>query len=273
MDEPERRPAPFLRAALAAAFLVCVATVAGVEVAGAAADRRVVLLHGLIRSARSMSAVADTLRDEGYRVCNISYPSRHHPIEVLAAEHVAPQVKRCFPEGGGPIDFVTHSMGGIIVRQMAASGAVPSIGRVVMFGPPNGGSEIVDELGSWWLFGAINGPAGRELGTTASSVPKRLGPATFEVGIIAGDRPRNWLLSRLLPGRNDGKVSVESAALAGMKDFVVMDVNHTFMIRDRDAIAQTVRFLDTGAFEKSAVVDTTVASSAPTPDVLESATR
>jgi triacylglycerol esterase/lipase EstA (alpha/beta hydrolase family) len=111
MDEPERRPAPFLRAALAAAFLVCVATVAGVEVAGAAADRRVVLLHGLIRSARSMSAVADTLRDEGYRVCNISYPSRHHPIEVLAAEHVAPQVKRCFPEGGGPIDFVTHSMG------------------------------------------------------------------------------------------------------------------------------------------------------------------
>jgi triacylglycerol lipase len=164
-------------------------------------------------------------------------------------------------------------MGGIIVRQMAASGAVPSIGRVVMFGPPNGGSEIVDELGSWWLFGAINGPAGRELGTTASSVPKRLGPATFEVGIIAGDRPRNWLLSRLLPGRNDGKVSVESAALAGMKDFVVMDVNHTFMIRDRDAIAQTVRFLDTGAFEKSAVVDTTVASSAPTPDVLESATR
>jgi triacylglycerol lipase len=276
MDVSDRRLAPWARAtrvaaALAAVFVVGLAAAAGAEEPVSSSDRRVVLLHGLIRSSRSMSVVADALEREGYRVCNVSYPSRHHSIEVLASDHVAPQVKRCFPESGAPIDFVTHSMGGIIVRQMVASAAVSRIGRVVMFGPPNGGSEIVDELGSWWLFGAINGPAGRELGTTADSVPKRLGPATFEVGIIAGNRPRNWLLARYLPGLNDGKVSVASAALDGMKDFVVMDLNHTFMIRDRDAIAQTVRFLRTGAFDKRAVADASVASTLPA--VLASATN
>jgi triacylglycerol lipase len=267
MNDPDRiSPAPrrkrhrpaalaLLEAAIVAtsiAMLVAAAD-AGTEAWPDSGGPRVVLLHGLIRSSRSMGVMAEALEERGYRVCNVSYPSRHHTIEVLAADHVMPEVKRCFPDSDEPIDFVTHSMGGILVRQLVATRALPAIGRVVMLGPPNGGSEIVDELGSLWLFGAINGPAGRELGTLGDSVPKRLGPATFEVGIIAGDRSRNWLLSRYLPGKNDGKVSVASAALAGMKDFVVIDVNHTFMIRDRKVIAQTVRFLRSGEFDKPEV--------------------
>jgi len=208
----------------------------------------VVLLHGLIRTGRSMSTIGEALSAAGYRVCNVSYPSRHHSIEVLAAEYVAPAVSRCFPDSSAPVDFVTHSMGGIIVRQLAALHAVPSFGRVVMLGPPNGGSELVDEFGNWWLFRAINGPAGGELGTAASSTPRRLGPAGFEVGIIAGDRSWNWLLSRFFPGRNDGKVSVARAALEGMKDFVVINADHTFMVRNREVISQTLRFLRNGAF-------------------------
>jgi triacylglycerol lipase len=241
-----------------------VAAAATIETPAPAGGRQVVLLHGLFRSSRSMAVMADALGEEGFRVCNVSYPSRHHTIEVLAAEFVVPAVRQCFPDGG-PVDFVTHSMGGILVRQMAATGAMPSIGRVVMLGPPNGGSELVDELGDLWLFEKINGPAGRELGTSADSLPKRLGPATFEVGIIAGDRSWNWLLSRYLPGRDDGKVSVTSAGLAGMKDFVVMDVNHTYMMRNRDSIAQTIRFLSTGAFEKPGATthDALAAADAP----------
>src|SRR5262249_13624832 len=140
------------------------------------------------------------------------------------------------------------SMGGIVVRQLAATHAISSIGRVVMLGPPNAGSEIVDRLGNLWLFRVLNGPAGGELGTSAASLPRRLGPATFEVCILSGDRPRNWFFAPYLPGANDGKVTVASAELEGMKDFRVIAANHTFMPRDREAIRQTIAFLEHGAF-------------------------
>ena len=243
------------RGAVAAAVLLTVlgsgAANAEFEIPRPGDGPRVVLLHGLIRTGRSMSSMGEALSKAGYRVCNVSYPSRDHSIEVLAADYVAPAISRCFPDTRAPVNFVTHSMGGIIVRQLAALHAIPSFGRVVMLGPPNAGSELVDEFHSWWLFRAINGPAGAELGTSADSTPRRLGPAFFEVGIIAGDRSWNWLLSRFFTGRNDGKVSVASAALEGMKDFLVINADHTFMVRNREAISQTIRFLRDGAFAHS----------------------
>lgn len=235
---------------LAMAAIATTATIgsADFEVPRPGDGPRVVLLHGLIRSGRSMTKMGEALSEAGYRVCNITYPSRHHTIEVLAAEYVAPQVERCFPDRGRPVHFVTHSMGGILVRQLAASGAMPDLGRVVMLGPPNGGSELVDRFGHWWLFEAVNGPAALELGTDGDSAPVRLGPATFEVGVIAGDKSWNWLLSRYFPGPNDGKVSVKHATLEGMRDFVVVDVTHTFLMRDEAAIWQTLHFLEDGVF-------------------------
>lgn len=212
---------------------------------------QVVLLHGLLRSSASMQRLADSLTDRGFRVCNVSYPSRTYPIEVLAREHVGPAVEQCFPGSTAPIDFVTHSMGGIVVRQLASTKAVQSIGRVVMLAPPNHGSELVDEFGSWWLFKRINGPAGNELGTAPESVPMKLGPAPFEVGIITGDRTTNLVFSAFIPGRNDGKVSVASARLDGMKDFLVIPVSHTFIMRNSRVIDQTIRFLQSGAFDHS----------------------
>jgi len=235
--------------ALAASLFLGLATFALAGTSGG--GEPVVLLHGLLRSSSSMSRLAESLTAEGFRVCNVSYPSRHHPIEVLASDYVAPEIERCFPGSAEPIHFVTHSMGGIVVRQLAKSRAVASIGRVVMLAPPNHGSELVDEFGHWWLFKRINGPAGNELGTSADSIPARLGPAPFEVGIITGDRTISLLMSAFLPGANDGKVSVASARLDGMKDFLVIPATHTFIMRDAAAIRQVIAFLERGAFERS----------------------
>ena len=118
-----------------------------------------------------------------------------------------------------------------------------------MLGPPNHGSEVVDALGSWFLFGMLNGPPGRELGTSATALPRTLGPAPFQVGIIAGRRSINPILSRIVPGDDDGKVSIESAKLEGMQDFLVVPTSHPFLMTDRQAIEQTLQFLDTGRFE------------------------
>lgn len=238
-----------LASSLAAVALACTAGLAGDPAAPAAPHGEVVvLLHGMARTATSMWRMKSALEEAGYRVCNISYPSREYPIAELASEHVAPAIRECVPNPETRVNFVTHSLGGIIVRQLAASGNLEHIGRVVMLGPPNHGSEVVDELGSSYLFELVNGPAGNELGTSDDAFPRQLGPAGFEVGIIAGDRSINWILSRMIPGTDDGKVSVESAKLEGMQDFIVLHASHPFLMMDREVVDQTLHFLDEGSF-------------------------
>lgn len=210
----------------------------------------VVLLHGLARGASSMTSLSKALQAEGYVVCNIAYPSRKHSVEALARDFVRPEIARCFPGHPARIHFVTHSMGGIVVRQLAASGDMPNMGRVVMLSPPNQGSEIVDTIGGIRLFKTIGGPAGETLGTGENSVARKLGPATFELGIITGTRSVNPFLSLLLPGDNDGKVTVSSARLAGMKGFLAIPSSHPFIMKNPYAIQQTLHFLKHGDFQR-----------------------
>lgn len=208
----------------------------------------VVVLHGLARSSASMSNMVRALEKAGYKVCNISYPSREHPIEVLTTQFVAPAIRVCLSNETDRAHFVTHSMGGVIVRQLARSATDLKIGRVVMLSPPNRGSEVVDKLGQLSLFRAINGPAGLQLATREDSVPRTLGSASFDVGIITGSRTVNPFLSLLIPGEDDGKVSIESARLEGMTDFCVMPATHPFIMKNRAVIEQTLVFLARGRF-------------------------
>lgn len=220
--------------------------------ASLAADNVVITLHGLARSSGAMNKMAEALTASGHRVCNIGYPSRHHPIEVLAHEHVLPQIVACQSSADQPLNFVTHSLGGIIVRQLVADAALPSLARVVMLGPPNHGSEVVDKLGGLAPFGWLNGPAGRQLGTSAQSRPQQLGPATFELGVIAGSSSINWILSLLIPGQDDGKVSLRSTRLQGMRDHLIVPVSHPFLMKNREVIDQTIHFLAHGEFNHAA---------------------
>ena len=179
---------------------------------------------------------------------NVDYPSRTASIQKLADDAIGNAVADCQRDGATKIDFVTHSLGGILVRSYLARHALPELGRVVMLAPPNQGSEVVDKLGWLFLFKWINGPAGNELGTGTNSTPNQLGPANFPVGVIAGDRSINWINSLLIPGRDDGKVSVERTKLAGMSDHIVIHAAHPFIMRNREAIRQTIQFLRSGAF-------------------------
>lgn len=219
--------------------------------AGTAGAQPVVLLHGLARSESSMQAMADALQAGGFKPCLVPYPSRVHPVEELAAAFVLPRVLQCAGVGGDtPVAFVTHSLGGILVRQLEATGAPIRFGRVVMLGPPNAGSQVVDKLGGWAPFGWINGPAGGQLGTDAASVPVALGATQLEVGVIAGRRSVNPILSLLIPGEDDGKVAVDRARIDGMRDFLVVPVSHPFLMKHPMVIAQSMHFLRTGRFAR-----------------------
>ena len=213
------------------------------------AQEEVILLHGLCRTSRSMMKMERALTKAGYKVRNADYPSRSATIEKLADDAIGKAVSDCQRDGATKIDFVTHSLGGILVRSYLARHTIPSLGRVVMLAPPNQGSEVVDKLGWLFLFKWINGPAGNELGTDKNSLPNKLGPANFSVGIIAGDRSINWINSLLIPGRDDGKVSVERTKLDGMSDHIVTHATHPFIMQNREAVRQTVQFLRVGEFD------------------------
>ncbi len=221
----------------------------------ARSQEHVILLHGLCRSSRSMIPMEKALSQAGYTVLNVDYPSRTASIDKLSDTAVGTAVHKCHQGKAIAIHFVTHSLGGILVRSYLARHAIPNLGRVVMLGPPNQGSEVVDRLGSFWLFQRINGPAGNELGTGTDSTPNQLGAATFCVGVIAGNRSVNWINSLMIPGCDDGKVSVERTKLAGMADHVVIPATHPFLMRNAIAIQQTIHFLRTGGFEHPAQVE------------------
>lgn len=210
----------------------------------------VVLLHGLARSSASMDTMADGLRERGFSVANIDYPSREKPIYELAAIAVQDGINRCRAGGATRIHFVTHSLGGILVRAYLKDRKISEMGRVVMLAPPNQGSRVVDEFSAVPGYDILNGPAGHQLGKDAHSVPLQLGPAHFEVGIIAGDRTVNPILSTAFTEPNDGKVAVADTRLEGMKDFLVVHHSHPFIMESDEVIEQTAQFLKQGRFRR-----------------------
>ncbi|ANO53228.1 hypothetical protein BA177_13090 [Woeseia oceani] len=209
----------------------------------------VVLLHGMARTERSMVPMEKALTAAGYAVANVGYPSREHPIALLAPLAVDEGVAECRRlRPDGPIHFVTHSLGGILLRYYTNEQRLDDLGRVVMLGPPNNGSAAADK---WRLlpgFDFINGPAGSELGKGDDSVPLKLGAPTFEFAVIAGDRSIDPVTYVMLDKPNDGRVTVDDTKLDGMSDFRQVHASHAFMMRDREVIELTLAFLANGRF-------------------------
>lgn len=208
----------------------------------------VILLHGLAKSKASMEKLERAIADAGYATVNVDYPSTDYPIEKLAGPAIAPALDRC--RGYDEVNFVTHSMGGILVRQYLSRVPVENLNHVIMLGPPNKGSEVVDRLGDFPGFHFMFGDAGLELGTGKVSLPNRLGAADFDLGIIAGTRSVNLILSQMIPAADDGKVSVESTKLEGMHDHLQMPVTHVFMMKNERVIKQVVYYLQHGEFKR-----------------------
>lgn len=221
-------------------------------VSSAAKEREcVVLLHGVGMAAWSMQPLARALEDAGYRTVNLSYPSRSVPIEQIAREWLPKELRAADVERAPKLHFVVHSMGSLVTRLLLRDQRPTNLGRVVMLGPPNRGSAAADRAGAnavlRWLMG-INLDA---LGTGPSSITAQLGPADFEVGIIAGDSHLNPLFNGTLKGIHDGAVTVDSARLEGAADFIVMNHSHTVMLWRSAVHAQVLAFLRDGKFQRN----------------------
>lgn len=214
----------------------------------AAPAENVVLLHGMGRTSASMLILKSRLEKHGYRVISQTYPSTDAATDAHV-EWLDEILDRCCRDPEVKTNFVTHSLGGIVIRKYLKERKFPGLGRVVMLSPPNQGSELADYLKGWELFEWSTGPSGKELGTGEQSTPNSLGPVAFELGVITGDSSFNPVTSLLLiPGPDDGKVSVDRARVQGMKDFLVVNHTHTFIMNSSLVAKEVITFLENGFF-------------------------
>ena len=208
----------------------------------------VVLFHGLGRTAKSMSKIEYELQKNGYVVKNIGYPSRKYSIETLVKRYVSPAVSSC--TDAQTIHFVTHSLGGILIRYYLDKNPLQNLGKVVMLSPPNKGSEVVDKLGTFFLYKWWLGPAFQQLSTSSESIPNTLKTPDFRLGVITGSKSTNPLFSYLIPGDDDGKVSVKSAHIQGVP-LKKVHVTHTWIMKNNTVIKNIVHFLKFNSFVSS----------------------
>jgi hypothetical protein len=206
----------------------------------------IVLLHGLGRNNASMWLLASRLEDAGYYVQRVGYSSLHKkPDEIL--KDVSSQINQCCQKHTQSVHFVGHSLGGLMVRAYLQNNKVDNLGRVVLLGTPNKGTEAVDYFSNSWLM-EILGPTAKALGTDDKSFPKSLKAPYYPVGIIAGEH-KSKFNDHVIQGKDDGLVSVESTKIDVMTDFIIIETSHSMMRYDSEVADQTIEFIKNGEFK------------------------
>ena len=211
-------------------------------------NEQVVLLHGILRSSAHMSDLEKYLIKKGYTVYNLDYPSTAHRLDKLAAI-IAKEIAET-TDASQPLHFVGYSMGGIVTRIVLNKYRPDNLGRAVQLASPNSGSEVADFLQENWLYETIYGPAGQQLVTENAGIDGLMGPVDYEMGVIAGNFSIDPISSSIIPGDDDGKVSVESTKVRGMRDHITVRASHSFFPQNRQVHAQTFNFLRFGAFRR-----------------------
>jgi pimeloyl-ACP methyl ester carboxylesterase len=205
----------------------------------------VILLHGIIRSSKSMSALRKRLEEDGYTVVPFNYPSTR--IDIPGAAAYLHQVIEHL-DGIEKVHFVCHSMGGLVVRAYRAEHPERQLGRMVMIATPNFGAELADTLKSNLVFKLVLGPSGQQLSREETGFIANLPTPDIEFAVIAGGRLVDDGYNPLIPGDDDGTVSVASTRLPGAADFLVVKGLHTFLMSDPAVLDAASRFLKEGRF-------------------------
>ncbi len=206
-------------------------------------DDWVILLHGFLGSTTDMAELQTALEAQGYHTINRQYSSTSAGIADLADDIISTDLAEA--SGAKRINFVTHSMGGLLLRSYLERHEIAGLYRVVMLAPPNHGSEVADEMANFEWYGELLGPASLELQTIQGEAEKN---GDYDLGIIAGTASVNPISSQILPGPDDGAVSVEATMLKGMDDFITVPTSHGFITKNASAIQQTILFLERGSF-------------------------
>ncbi len=214
-------------------------------------NEAVVILHGVAINSRLTARLAKIVAAAGYTVHNLDYPSKTVPLPELGPKWLAAKLAALGVARAERLHFVTHSMGGLIVRGYLAAHRPANLGRVVTIVPPHHGSAVSDRLRRlpliWRLIGRNLGALGTGPDAYWRTLPQR---ADFDLGVIAGSSALNPLGWFFLERPHDGTVAERSTRLAGMTDHILLSSNHTLILFRRRTAEQTLAFLRTGRFAR-----------------------
>ncbi len=199
----------------------------------------VILLHGFAGLPILSRPQARMLRRAGFETREVGYDSWGKSLSQIC-DRLVPRIARIAERSEGPVHFVGHSMGGLVIRALLSVWRPHHLGHVVMLGTPNAGSEVADFVDSWPVLRPILGQAGPALVTRrAASVDALFGPVDYSLGIIAGD----WRIPT---------ATLSSTWLPEAADHIVLPLPHTLLLYHRDAHRAVRHFLIHGRFEADA---------------------
>ncbi len=206
----------------------------------------VVLLHGSEPSTKSMATLQRAFENEGYQVINVDYASRAPSIlEMADSAHQA--IHRALTDKSRKVHFVGYSIGGLVARAYVHEYPPANMGRLVMLGTPNQGSEIADLMQGTAIFDHLVGQAGNEL-KTAYNREALLGVPKYEAASIAGTISWDPVSSSVIEGADDGRVSVQSTTFNGMRDHLTVEETHGGLPQNHQVIMATKSFIKGGSF-------------------------
>lgn len=195
----------------------------------------VIMIHGLGASSAYFRPLEKALKAEGYSTIRVGYPSTRYSIEKLS-DQIFPLILKKTADKNKKIHFVTHSLGGLLLRYYLHDNTIENLGIVIMLAPPNRGSEIIDFYKENSIVSSLIGPAAMQMGTEKTDLPHLLGDAYFSPIIIAGTKSYSEYFSSILPGDDDGKISVFNCSINGMKELITLPYTHEQIVRRKETI-------------------------------------
>lgn len=194
----------------------------------------IIFIHGLGRSSRSFRKMQKYFKNLGYAIVNVDYSSMGHNIEEISELIVKPQLINASIAAFKRVHFVTHSMGGIILRVILGKyiQEFKNLGNVVQLAPPNQGSKRADRAG--WIAKMVYSEVLKDLETGPRGICHKLPPVNFYLGVIASNI--------------DGKVKPEEAWIDGMTDSFMVRRFHTFIMKAPEVMEAIHNFITTGKF-------------------------
>jgi len=211
------------------------------------ATHKVYILHGYAGSLLQMEKIYKGLKHEGYDAENYTYPSFKESIDSIGHDLYV-KVKQ---ENYDTVSFVTHSMGGLIVRSMYqyldTTSHFPFIFRFVMLAPPNKGTEMADFFSKSYISSYL-GPNVVLMKTDSNSYTFKLPVPTCEVGLIVGIKGKKPWFNPFMKDDNDGTVTMKEAILGNEKEITTVKSMHILMPLKKKVVMLVNRFIKTGSF-------------------------